>query len=106
MTRMLRKQRDLLEQAGLIFEQKRKVRRCAITGADLGEGTVKMHEASFVDDSVVPGAATDMVGKIAMVAQICERNCARFGVTLNWSKGKSEATITYRGPGASEARKK
>ena len=41
-----------------------------------------------------------------MAAQICERNCARFGVTLNWTKGKSEVTITYRGPGSSEARQK
>ena len=69
---------------------------------DFPEGAKKLHEASFVDDGIVPilAKAENILDIIASVAAIIDSEFSSHGYTLNYTKGKTEVLFFFHGPGA------
>ena len=90
-----------LEEAGLLVAVEG---RCQ--GGDVYAHTSSM--ATWVDDIALPVSATSavaLVPKIAKIAAIAELSLAVTGVQVNYSVGKTEAIVCFRGRGASSVRR-
>lgn len=65
-------------------------------------------EASFVDDVVVPivCGATHLSAKVSKVCSVAISIFTMFGVSINFSAGKTEVSICARGPGSKAVMRK
>ena len=106
MVRMLAALRADLRNESLLPQVARTRTTCPLTGEDLRAEPFEMNEATFVDDAVLSlmSKAVRLENLLAKAAEVSERACARFGAILDWAHGKSEATIRWRGPGATVAK--
>ena len=74
---------------------------------DIGLQRVKVHDVSFVDDVALP-VLCDPAGlcdKIGKTTDCAIEVFSSFGMKLNFSPGKSEATVGFFGPGRRCAKK-
>ena len=70
---------------------------------DVGLGT-----PAFMDDFCVPvvAPAAEVLGRLAATAVIVAATASEFGLTLNFKAGKTEAIVSFAGPGTKEARRR
>ena len=72
-----------------------------------GGTSVQLHDVSYPDDTAltIAAPASEIVNKTAKVAAVCVDVFKTFFFTLNWKTNKSEAIISFKGPGARKAKK-
>ena len=70
--------------------------------------TTVLHEASFVDDLVMPviSDAGKIVAKTVAVARVAINVFMVYGILLNFLQGKSEAVVCFCGDGSKTAKRK
>ena len=91
-----------LAQAGLLVSV-----HVPVTAGSDGQ-LAKSSTSTWVDDlaiAVHTDTASSLVPRIARVASLAEQILASTGVTVNYSVGKTEAMVCFRGKGASTVRK-
>ena len=67
---------------------------------------VQLSRVAYVDDGVVPivAPAYEIDRKLSVVASVVRSTYQHHGLDLNFSPGKSEAVVSFHGPGAKSAR--
>ena len=90
-----------LSRAGLLFELSSKI------GAAFSS-SIKLGPAGYVDDVVQPliAPASVIVEKMRLCAGIYNEMFSRYGLTINFKKGKTEALFRFVGEGAKSSRHK
>ena len=109
MARVLKTLRRRLREAGLTESVPGHVDVTSVRpDADAVGETLYLHDVSYVDDGVIPiyASADAITGKLALVTAISVDVFQRYGMTLNFKPGKSEALIQWRGPGSEKARRR
>lgn len=75
------------------------------TSAENGDAVNLTVEVTYVDDeaiAIVTRSSTQLRKAIGTVINLYAKVFAEFGLRINWKKGKSEAIVRCRGPGATE----
>lgn len=69
---------------------------------------VALESVEYMDDVAIPvlAPADRLADSVAAVAGIMQSTFSAHGLVVNWSRGKSEAILHFRGPGAVEAQRK
>ena len=64
-------------------------------------------DVGYIDDNAIPvvDRADSIVDKVTRIACIAHGTFVAFGMQLNWKQGKSEATVEFRGPNATKAKR-
>ena len=77
-----------------------------VPGLDCAKPIPGLNETSFVDDGAQPiiADAGKIVDCVRKVIAIIDSELFRFGLILNYTKGKTEALIVFRGKGSYENR--
>jgi hypothetical protein len=95
-----------LSRAGLLFEMSCEASYSLRTGT--GGENVRLGPAGYVDDVVQPviAPASIIIEQMCLCAAIYNEVFARYGLTINFKKGKTEALFRFHGKGAKSARHK
>ena len=69
---------------------------------------VHVARPAYCDDAFVPvfAEAADITNKRATVASIVQATYAKYGLEINFSKGKTESVIRFRGKGSAAAKRR
>lgn len=110
-SRVLNTVEKALADAGLLYQMSPEYLNSSFSGFCQGQGEdqqIKLGPGGYVDDFFQPiiAPARDIVEKMRQCACLYQEVFSRFGLTINFKRGKTEALFRFAGPGAIIERRK